>query len=90
MKNLINTSTQRRILVLAFLVAVLTFALTVNVSVSSASSGSNCTYYSDASHTTVVGEFGKDCCNNIVARGHKSSYSVCSSACLLCVPPPPQ
>jgi hypothetical protein len=88
MTNLINSSTLRRILALAFLVAVLTFALTVTAPVSSAASGSNCTYYSDASHTTVVGEFGKDCCNNIVARGHKSPYSVCSSACLLCVPPP--
>jgi hypothetical protein len=88
MTNLINSSTLRRILVLTFLVAVLTFALTVTAPVSSASTGSNCTYYSDASHTTVVGEFGKDCCNNTVARGVKSPYSVCSSACLICYPPP--
>ena len=88
MTNLTNPSLLRRILVLAFLVAVLTFALTVTTPVSSAATGSNCTYYSDASHTTVVGEFGKDCCNNTVARGHKSSYSVCSSACLICYPPP--
>jgi hypothetical protein len=88
MKNLNNPSTLRRVLVLAFLVAVLTFALTVTAPVSNASTGSNCTYYSDASHTTVVGEFGKDCCNNIVARGHKSSFFVCSSGCLICYPPP--
>ena len=53
-----------------------------------AATSSNCTYYSDASHTTVVGQFGKDCCNNTVARGVKSPYSVCSSACLICYPPP--
>jgi hypothetical protein len=88
MTHLISSSTLRRLLVLTFLAAVLTFALTVTAPVSSAASGSNCTYYSDASHTTVVGQFGKDCCNNTVARGVKSPYSECSSACLVCVPPP--
>jgi hypothetical protein len=88
MTKLINSSTLRRILVLTFLVAVLTFALTVTAPVSSAATGSNCTYYDNANHDHVVGELGKDCCNNTVARGVKSPYSVCSSACLLCVPPP--
>jgi hypothetical protein len=63
-------------------------ALTASVEPIQTAAGSNCTYYSDASHTTVVGEFGKDCCNNQVARGRKTQYSVCSSACLPCVPPP--
>jgi hypothetical protein len=53
-----------------------------------AAAGTNCTYYSNASHTTVVGEFGIDCCNNHVARGVKTQFYTCSSACLLCVPPP--
>ena len=50
---------------------------------------SNCTYYSDASHTTVVGQYGKDCCNNTVAWGVKTQYSVCGG-CFICFPPPPQ
>jgi hypothetical protein len=53
-----------------------------------AAAGSNCTYYSDASHTTVVGRFGRDCCNNNVAWGVKTQFSSCSSACLICFPPP--
>ena len=77
----------------AILAAVLLtlLAATAMVSVPTVdAAGTNCTYYSDASYTTVVGEFGYDCCNNKVARGRKTPYSRCSSACLLCVPPPPQ
>lgn len=48
---------------------------------------SNCTYYSDASHTTVVGRFGKDCCNNNVAWGIKTQFSECGG-CFPCTPPP--
>lgn len=54
----------------------------------SAAPAGNCTYYSDASKTTVVGQFGKDCCNNTVAWGVKTSYYTCSSACFICYPPP--
>jgi hypothetical protein len=54
-----------------------------------AAASSNCTYYSDASHTTVVGQYGKDCCNNTVAWGSKTQYSVCGG-CFICYPPPPQ
>lgn len=48
---------------------------------------SNCTYYSDASRTTVVGQYGYDCCNNKVAWGRKTAYSVCGG-CFPCTPPP--
>jgi hypothetical protein len=48
---------------------------------------SNCTYYSDASYTTVVGQYGYDCCNNPVAWGKKTQYSVCGG-CFTCYPPP--
>lgn len=48
---------------------------------------SNCTYYSDASHTTVVGQYGYDCCNNKVSWGTKTQHSVCG-ACFICYPPP--
>ena len=57
--------------------------------VSEAASGSNCSYFSDPGHTTLVGRFGRDCCNNNVAWGVKTAFSECSSACLLCTPPAP-
>lgn len=63
-------------------------AATLPPATEAASSG-NCTYYSDASHTTVVGQRGKDCCNNVVSWGSTSAYSVCGG-CFVCVPPPPR
>lgn len=48
----------------------------------------NCTYYNNAAHSQVVGQFGKDCCNNVVAWGRKSPYYVCGG-CFICYPPPP-
>jgi hypothetical protein len=47
----------------------------------------NCTYYNNAAHTTVVGQFGYDCCNNPVHWGRKSAYSSCGG-CFVCFPPP--
>jgi hypothetical protein len=55
---------------------------------SEAAPGRNCTYYSDASRTTVVGQYGYDCCNNSVAWGSKTAYSACGG-CFVCTPPPP-
>lgn len=63
-------------------------ALAAMVSVPSLDAASNCTYYSDASHTTVVGQYGYDCCNNRVAWGVKTQFSVCGG-CFICYPPPP-
>ena len=65
--------------------AVTTLALTASPAPAAASS--NCTYYSDASKTTVVGKFGKDCCNNNVAWGVKTKWSTCGG-CFICFPPP--
>ncbi len=48
---------------------------------------SNCTYYNNASHSQIVGQFGYDCCNNPVAWGRKTRYSVCGG-CFPCIPPP--
>jgi len=48
---------------------------------------SNCTYYNNASHTQVVGQFGYDCCNNPVAWGKKTKFSACGG-CFPCIPPP--
>ena len=70
-------------LVLVFLAAVLT-ALPPTGQVGAAS---NCTYYSNAGHTTVVGRFGYDCCNNPVSWGKKSKFVVCGG-CFPCTPPP--
>ncbi|HEX4962978.1 MAG TPA: hypothetical protein VF173_19250 [Thermoanaerobaculia bacterium] len=39
--------------------------------------GHICFYYSDASHTTLVGEMGFDCCGRRVNQGVTSPYSVC-------------
>jgi len=63
-------------------------ALGAMVSVPSLDAASNCTYYSDATKTTVVGQYGYDCCNNKVAWGRKTQYSVCGG-CFICYPPPP-
>ena len=49
--------------------------------------GSNCTYYSEASKTNIVGRYGKDCCNNTVAWGQKTKWSTCGG-CFPCTPPP--
>ena len=54
-----------------------------------AAPGSNCTYYSNGSYTTVVGQFGKDCCNNVVAWGQKTKFVKCGG-CFICFPPPPR
>jgi len=48
---------------------------------------SNCTYYTNASHSMVVGQFGYDCCNNRVAWGRKTAFSSCGG-CFICFPPP--
>ena len=55
---------------------------------SAAPLASNCTYYNNAAHTQVVGQFGYDCCNNRVAWGKKTQFSVCGG-CFPCIPPPP-
>ena len=78
-----------RKLVFASLVAGATvFAATTAPKVEAAPAG-NCTFYSDASKTTVVGRRGKDCCNNTISTGVTSPYYTCGG-CFLCVPPPPR
>ena len=77
----------RKLIFAILLLAVAAFAA-VGPAVTEASSN-NCLYYSDASHTTLVGKFGRDCCNNVYAWGVKTSFSSCSPACFVCFPPPP-
>jgi len=70
-------------------VAVMLVTGTLLAQRSEAAAASNCSYYNNANHSTLVGQFGRDCCNNTVAWGTKTRFSECSSGCLLCVPPPP-
>jgi hypothetical protein len=55
---------------------------------SQAAPAGNCTYYNNANHSKVVGQFGYDCCNNYVAWGTRTSYYVCGG-CFICFPPNP-
>lgn len=88
MSQRIRRATARRALFAAFLLAIALFS-TVAVPSSEAAPSGNCTYYSDASKTTVVGQYGYDCCNNRVAWGSKTAYYTCGG-CFICFPPPPQ
>jgi hypothetical protein len=77
----------RKILVAALLLVVLAAAFVVTLPTQDVVAASNCTYYSNASHTTIVGQFGYDCCNNPVAWGKKTAFKVCGG-CFPCFPPP--
>ncbi|HKI02710.1 MAG TPA: DUF6289 family protein [Thermoanaerobaculia bacterium] len=79
--------TLRRTLLAALLLAAATFTATTPPASEAAPAG-NCIYYSDASKTTEVGKFGKDCCNNTIAQGIRTSYYTCSQGCFICYPPP--
>ena len=63
-------------------------ALGAMVSVPTLDAARNCTYYSDSTYTTVVGQYGYDCCNTKVAWGRKTQFSQCGG-CFICYPPPP-
>jgi hypothetical protein len=88
MTTLMNRS--RTTLLALSLVGALGLGGMIGPSAANAAPANNCTYYSDATFTTVVGQFGYDCCNNRVARGIKTQFVQCSQACFLCTPPPPQ
>ncbi len=73
------------VITILFLVGVV-FGVTMHTT-SNAAPTSNATYYNNASHSTVVGQFGKDCCNNPVAWGMKTKFVV-YGGCFPCTPPP--
>lgn len=77
----------RKVLVATLLLTLLAAFLVVGVPSRGIEAASNCTYYSNASHTVVVGQFGYDCCNNPVAWGRKTAFKVCGG-CFPCFPPP--
>jgi hypothetical protein len=78
----------RRAIVASALIGVIALAvLALTAAPTAAAPSGNCTYYNNASHHTVVGQFGKDCCNNPVAWGVKTQFSACGG-CFICFPPP--
>jgi hypothetical protein len=78
----------RRAIVPTLLLSVMAFAvLMLAIPASQAAPSGNCTYYSSGSYTTVVGQYGYDCCNNVVAWGTKTKWSRCGG-CFVCFPPP--
>ena len=78
----------RRVILASVLLSVTAFAIiALAVPTSEAAPSGNCTYYNNASHTTVVGQFGYDCCNNRDAWGKKTDFSSCAG-CFNCYPPP--
>ena len=82
------TPTFRRAILVTLVLGVMTGAIGVLfVPTSEAAPSGNCTYYSSGSYTTVVGQYGYDCCNNYVAWGVKTRWSKCGG-CFICFPPP--
>lgn len=80
--------TLRRSILAAVLLSAMAFTILVlAVPAGVAAPSGNCTYYNNASHTTVVGQYGYDCCNNHVAWGTKTRFSQCGG-CFVCYPPP--
>jgi hypothetical protein len=80
--------TVRRTILATLLLSVMAFAILVLIVPSSeAAPSGNCTYYSNGSYTTVVGQYGYDCCNNYVAWGTKTRFAQCGG-CFVCFPPP--
>lgn len=82
--NRFAPATLRRALLALLLLGALALTLAGAPAIEAAS---NCTYYSDATYSTVVGQYGYDCCNNYVAWGVKTRYSICGG-CFICYPPP--
>lgn len=84
-------ATNPRVFFAAALLCVAALAVTVTVlaipTVEAAPAG-NCTYYNNANHSKVVGQFGYDCCNNYVAWGKRTAHSSCGG-CFICFPPNP-
>ena len=48
----------------------------------------DCTYFSDASHSQVVGQRGVDCCGNSIDSGVTSPFFTCEPVpvCIWCPP----
>jgi hypothetical protein len=85
---MVRTTMRRRAILALVLLGFLTVGtLALRGPETGAAPAGNCTYYNNANHTQVVGQFGYDCCNNRVAWGRTSSYYTCGG-CFICYPPP--
>jgi hypothetical protein len=81
--------TLRRAILAAIVLVAMGFAIAVFVTpTAQAAPAGSCTYYNNANHTAVVGQFGYDCCNNYISWGRRTSYYVCGG-CFPCTPPNP-
>ena len=80
-------SSRTRILLIATVFVVGLLVGVTTHSPTDAAPTANATYYNNASHTMIVGQFGYDCCNNYVAWGKKTRFVV-YGGCFVCVPPP--
>ncbi|MFY9824414.1 MAG: DUF6289 family protein [Thermoanaerobaculia bacterium] len=78
MHEKVSPFSTRKIVLMAFLLAVLAFAMTADVRHAEAIAGpSVCSYYSDATFTTVVGARGTGCCGETISWGITTPYQRC-------------
>lgn len=87
MSRLIATSRRRTIFATLVLSVVVLAVIVLSIPANQAAPAGNCTYYNNANHSKVVGQFGYDCCNNRVAWGVRTAYYSCGG-CFICFPPP--
>lgn len=78
---------RRGVQVVALLAIVAVAVVVLATPSADAAPAGNCTFYNNAAHSKVIGQRGKDCCNNVVSWGSTSAYSVCGG-CFVCFPPP--
>lgn len=76
---------------LTFALALTVFAVAPRTAEASSGGNQDCTFFSDASHSQVVGQRGLDCCGNSIDAGTTSPYFVCEAVpvCIWCPPTPP-
>jgi len=84
---MISTTPRRTIFATLVLAVMILAIIALTIPANQAAPAGNCTYYNNASHSKVVGQFGYDCCNNYIAWGVKTKYSTCGG-CFICFPPP--
>lgn len=83
-----SPGTLRRVVFASLVLSLMLFGVAALFAPSSqAAPAGNCTYYGNGSYTTVVGQFGYDCCNNYIAWGVKTRFARCGG-CFICYPPP--
>jgi hypothetical protein len=83
-------SVPRKLILAGGLMTALTLAVTASAprQAEAAVGNQDCTYFSDSSHSTVVGVRGKDCCGASIDWGVTSAYVTCEPVpvCIWCPP----